>query len=102
MLLKVSDGDGGWIIIDNVDQVHLLAKWHTVRNHEELNRLGGEDALNFVPKDCFINGAVNVGLLRFERAGNERKALFLNIVYVCNNDGDTVDRYSVTRRTEKR
>jgi len=104
MLLKVSDGDGGWTLFDAVDKVHLLARVATVSNADELNSLkGDDDTIVLVTREALRKaGTVNVGTIVFERQGTTRKALFTNIAYVCNDRGDTLDRLSVDRRVEKK
>lgn len=95
MLLKVFDGADGWVLFDNVDNVHLTSKTYQVAHAAELSALGGDGALILVPKDCFKNGVVAVGLIEFESREVHRKALFTNIVYVCDDRGNTIDRLSV-------
>lgn len=104
MLLKVSDGDGGWVLIDNVEQPHLLSVRHTVRNPTELDKLGKEGTLNLISKECFAGPdvSVNVGIVEFVRKGESRKLLFTDIVYICTDNGDTIDKMSVFRKTERR
>jgi hypothetical protein len=98
MLLKVYDGDDGWVLFDNVDNVHLTSKTHLVSHAVELNAIGGSGALILVPKDCFKNGKqVPVGVIEFESKDVHRKALFTNIVYVCDDRGNTIDRLSVKK-----
>jgi len=97
MLLKVYDGEMGWVLFDNVDNVHLTSKFHLVSRATELGEIGGTDALILVPKDCFKNGAkISVGIIEFDSKDKRRiKALFTNIVYVCDDRGNTIDRLSV-------
>lgn len=102
MLLKVSDGVGGWVLIDNVDQAHLLPQTHTATNPTELVKLGGKDALILISKDCFGASPINVGVIEFTRSEIVRTLIFTNVVYVCNDKGDTLDRLSVERRNERR
>jgi hypothetical protein len=93
MLLKVFDGEDGWVLFDDVDEVHLTAKNHEVSQQNELNMLAGADALVLVPKGCFNGGKkVPIGVIEFERKGTKREVLFTNIVYVCDNRGNTIDR----------
>lgn len=102
MLLKVSDGVGGWVLIDNVDQAHLLPANHSVKNATELTTLGGLEALILISKDCFKGDPVAVGIIEFTRNTSVRRLIFTNIVYVCNDKGDTLDRLSVERKNERR
>lgn len=103
MLLKVSDGDGGWILFDKVDKVHTLGRDHIVNNIDELNALGGQGTLNLVSKECFQNNkeGVTVGIIEFEKENVVRTALFTNVVFVCNDAGDTLDRLSPRRKGGK-
>jgi hypothetical protein len=99
MLLKVSDGDGGWVLLDNVDHAHLTAKVHAVNHSNELEVIGGAGALNLISKEALAKGtSINVGVIEFVRNGTTRKALFTNIVYVCNDKGDTLDKLHVDRQ----
>lgn len=103
MLLKVSDGNGGWVLIDNVDQAHLLPKNYSVINQTELVTLEGIDALNLISKECFIvKDHVLVGVIEFIRNGATRRILFTNVVYVCNDRGDTLDRLTVELNRPKK
>ncbi len=96
MLLKVADGDNGWVLFDNVDNVHLTAQTHQVSRAAELSAIGGLDAHILVPKDCFTSGnKVAVGVIEFECNDRRRKALFTDIVYVCDDRGNTIDKLSV-------
>lgn len=102
MLLKVSDGDGGWVLFDKVEQAHLVSKGYAVKSIDELKALGDENVLNLISKECFLKGEkVVVGVIEFVRNGNSRKALFTNIVYVCNDNGDTLDRHNASYRSDK-
>jgi hypothetical protein len=102
MLLKVSDGDGGWVLLDNVDHAHLTAKSYTVKNPNELEAIGGPNALNLISKDALAKSTgITVGVIEFIRNGTSRKALFTNIVYVCNDKGDTLDKLHVDRQGGK-
>lgn len=96
MLLKVDDGNNGWVLFDSVDKVHLTAKTHEVSRATELREIGGEEASILIPKDSFRNGStVQVGVLEFERKETHRKVLFTNIAYVCDDRGNTIDKLSV-------
>ncbi len=96
MLLKVFDGENGWVLFDNVDSVHLIAKTHEINRAEELSELAGGDALILVPKGCFQNNeAVTVGIIEFESKEVLRRALFTNVVYVCDDRGNTIDRLNI-------
>lgn len=102
MLLKVSDGVGGWVLIDNVDQAHLLPINHTVKTPAELVPIVGEEALILISKDCFDSKPVSVGVIEFTRSNSVRKLAFTDTVYVCNDRGDTLDRLSAERKNERR
>jgi hypothetical protein len=96
MLLKVFDGEDGWVLFDNVDKVHLIAKTHEVSRATELSELTGGDALILVPKSCFKNNeTVTIGIIEFESKEVLRKALFTNVVFVCDDRGNTIDRLNV-------
>lgn len=96
MLLKVCDGNKGWVLFDNVDNVHLISEIHEVGQATELDTIGGTDALILIPKDCFVNGnRISVGVLEFVKNSLSRKVLFTNVVYVCDDRGNTVDSISV-------
>lgn len=98
MLLKVSDGDGGWVLLDNVEHAHLSAKVHPVKHPNELEAIGGPGALNLISRDALAKSTgINVGVIEFVRNGTSRKALFTDIVYVCNDKGDTLDKLNVNR-----
>lgn len=93
MLLKVSDGNGGWILIDNVDHVHLISKKYNVTNQSELNSIEGGDTLNFISKECFGKDPLTIGVVEYIKSSKANKALFTNIIYVCDNNGDTLDKF---------
>lgn len=96
MLLKVSDGNGGWILIDNVDHVHLLSKKYNIVTQSELKGIEGEDTLNFISKECFGKDPINVCMVEYTKNSKVNKALFTNIVYVCDNNGDTLDKFKTS------
>jgi len=96
MLLKVDDGDGGWVLFDNVDPVHLKAKTFEVATRTDLSKLGGETATILVPKDAFKNNtSIVVGIIEYEKSGERRKVLFTNVAFVCDDRGNTIDKQSV-------
>lgn len=96
MLLKVCDGNKGWVLFDNVDNVHLTSQNHEVSQATELAVIGGPDATILVPKDCFANGnQISVGVIEFTKNALTRKVLFTSVVYVCDDRGNTVDSISV-------
>lgn len=101
MLLKVSDGEGGWVLFDHVDKAHLVSKSHAVRTPAELSAFGDEDTLTLIAKDCFRGEIVNVGIIEFERKGITRKAFFTNVVFICNDSGDTLDRLNAERQKRR-
>jgi hypothetical protein len=93
MLLKVSDGIGGWLLFDNLDQVHLLAERTRVRNLDELRALEqGPETINLISAECFKRGmALDVGMIEFHRNGQARIALFTSVAFICNDSGDTIE-----------
>lgn len=96
MFLKISDGDGGWTLLDNVTQAHVLPKVISVSDQNELVGVEGENALILISRDCFKKKQeVQVGVIEFIRNEMVRRALFTNIVYVCDDKGNTLDRHSV-------
>jgi hypothetical protein len=104
MLLKVSDGLSGWILLDQIEQVHLLAERKRVRSREELRSLEqGTDTLNLISVDCFKGGApIEVGMIEFTRQGSTRIALFTSVAFICNDGGDTIERVNAGSSDQKR
>lgn len=102
MLLKVSDGVGGWHIVDRVDKTHLLSTSYSVKSPSELTQVAEEGTINLVARECFQGEIVLVGVIEFERLGVTKKMFFTNVVYVCNDQGDTLDRLNVDRNGKKR
>lgn len=103
MLLKVSDGNGGWVLLDEVEEAHMKNSRFVVSEPEQLMPHVKEDVRSFVAKECFTRGKeITVGVLEYVSRGNKRKALFTGTAYVCNDAGDTLDRFSVERRVEKK
>ncbi len=105
MLLKINDGNGGWILLDEIDRIHLLSSDHKVRNKEELLGLGSEvvgdnEPLVFIASDCFpvINGHdLDVGIIEFTRKGKTNTALYTNAAYVLDNSGTTIECFKARK-----
>lgn len=96
MLLKVADGNGGWVYFDGVEMVYLTARIHEVKQASELSNIGGPGASILVSKDCFKDGrSVAVGLLEYEKREERRRVLFTTVAYVCDDRGNTIDKLSV-------
>lgn len=96
MLLKVSDGDGGWHLFDGVEHAYLVGKERIITNMSELMKVAGEDTVNLIARGAFLkHQSLQVGTLEFVRNGNARKAVFTDIAYICNDRGDTLDKLRV-------
>lgn len=96
MLLKVSDGSGGWVLLDQVSQVHILPVRSRVRNRDDLHTLmesEGEPPLCLISAESLKAGTpIEVGRIGFERFGQSRVVLFTSVAFVCNDNGDTIER----------
>ena len=98
MQLKVSDGAGGWHILDQVRHVHLLPrhKW-TVRSLEDLRaiKIDEQEPINLVAKEALKGAPIDIGLINFERNGQQTSLIFTDIAYVMNDDGKTTDKLAL-------
>lgn len=95
MLLKVSDGNGGWILFDNCGPVHIRKPGKQVTSAEGLRGLEQEGGFlyNLVPRTAFTERQqVAVGIVDFDRGGQACTALFTGVAWVCNDTGDTLER----------
>lgn len=97
MILKVSDGAGGWHFFDNVERLYLKATKRGIKSKEEINGFASGDVINLVSKSCFLNGAVTVGLIELHCGGNKRSLLFTEVAYLCNDKGDTIECFNSRR-----
>lgn len=104
MLLKINDGNGGWILLDEIDRIHLLSSDHKVQTKDELLSLGskidGNDPLVFIAKECFpvVNGHdLDVGIIEFLRKGKTNTALYTNEAYVMDNNGTTIECFKARK-----
>ncbi len=105
MLLKINDGNGGWILLDEIDRIHLLSSDHKVRTKDELLSLGAEvdgdnEPLVFIANDCFpvVNGHdLDVGIIEFVRKGKTNTALYTNAAYVLDNSGTTIECFKARK-----
>lgn len=103
MFLKINDGNGGWILFDNVDRINFGQKNISIMKREELDNLSksDENLINLISKDCFPrNVPLDISTLEFYRSGIKILALFSSYAYVLNEAGDTVEtiRSSVKRK----
>lgn len=99
MLLKISDGTGGWVYFDGVDRIHLITTRKLIRSKEELAQPeSNNQVVNLIRKESFVNGTpVEVGVVEFFRGDVKMTALFTSVAFICNNGGDTIERINVKR-----
>src|SRR5436190_24065704 len=101
MLIKISDGRGGWVLLDNADQVHFTAERLTVTDRDQLNATipKGDSVINLVPAETLREGRqVNIAAIEFYRWGQKMTALFTSVAFICNDKGDTLERVTAERR----
>lgn len=97
MLLKVKDGEGGWHIIDDVDSTHLRGYRANITTGAELRKFQEENdaPVNLVVKGLPNGKAIEVGILEITKKGGDViKTVFTGTIFVCNDQGRTVDRLS--------
>ncbi len=104
MILKVGDGDGGWILFGPVDKIHILPEPVLIQKREDLDSLEspeGHERIVLVSNKRLnsVNGKdLSVGLLSFEREDDKMFLLFSEIAYICNDNGDTIEAVSANRK----
>lgn len=109
MILKVSDGNGGWVWIDRVGEAKIdRDTLRTVKSIEELDRLldgNGSEAI-LIAKSCFDGEKeVTVATLEYIKdrdADRARRAFISSDVYLCNDQGDTLEKQSVKQLATQR
>lgn len=105
MLLKVSDGEGGWIFVDRVENVHVNPKSKSVRSVEEAQKAfnGHTPDINLIAKSCFASGLpIDVGIVTYEIDGQQYAAVYTAAIYICNDKGDTIDKMLVGPMSKRR
>lgn len=104
MMLKVSDGADGWTLFDGVSQVNVQAVRHAVKSQEDLGLITVEGAQVkvLVARACFPRDVpLDVGVLEFYNGIEQITALYAAEVYVLNDSGNTIERFSAPKRGRK-
>ena len=100
MLLKISDGNGGWHLFDNIDRAYMIATRKTVKSIEELNRLllVDDNLISLVAKEAFSHAPIDVGVIEYVKEnGAKGNVMFTKVAYFCNADGHTIEKMQVGR-----
>ena len=103
MFLKVSNGNGEWILFDNVDRIDFGITKKSILNREELEIYDKEGHINLISKSCFPRETpLDIGFIEFHRNGVLLTALFTSVAYVLNNSGDTIEKISALNLKERK
>lgn len=103
MILKISDGNGGYHWFDEVFKPHVSLQKNEISKHEDLlelqKKLDDErrgKVCNLVAmEDVIYNLPLKVAIVEFERENNKYRVIFTDKCYICNNAGDTVESIRV-------
>jgi hypothetical protein len=101
MLLKISDGSGGWTLLDNVDRVHISSLHKEIRTADDLSNIktpGENERVVLISKDCFPlkNGrGIDTGILEVVRGGKLLSVIYTDVTYVCDDRGNTMEKVVV-------
>ena len=91
MILKVSNGNGGWHFFDRVERIHTTASPLRLKTADEISA-AIKDAINLVPKESLRAGPVEVWYVDVHRDGSVLRVMFIGGAYLCNDGGNTIER----------
>jgi hypothetical protein len=100
MILKISDGDKGWVWFDDVVSPHFLSSMTKVMDEDEARAItyDSQQVTNLISKKCFIQqDDVDVGLIKFRSNNREYIIAFTGIIYICDNNGDTIEKIDLNK-----
>lgn len=103
MLIKVKDIDGKWVLFDNAEEVHYDTTLEELTSKRDLGFLIGSDEqvslkviLPNVDLDVIDDDhPLKVGIIKFVRQSKHYMVVFNTLVYICNDNGRTIERVSV-------
>jgi len=100
MILKISDGDKGWIWFDAVTSPHFMSSMTKALNQTEARDIvyDGVPVTNLIAKECFVQeDHVDVGLMRFRSNNRDYVIAFTQTIYICDNNGDTIEKIDLSK-----
>jgi len=100
MILKISDGDNGWIWFDAVTSPHFLSAMTKSMDAIEVRDLtyDGQIVTTLISKECFIQqDNINVGIIKFRSNNREYVVAFTGATYICDNNGDTIEKIDLNK-----
>lgn len=100
MILKISDGDKGWIWFDAVTSPHFLSSMTKSFNEEQARTItyDGQTITNLVAKECFVQqDNVDIGLMKFRSNNRDYVIGFTGTIYICDNNGDTIEKIDLSK-----
>ena len=100
MILKISDGDGGWVWFDAVTAPHFLSSMTKAFEQEEARNIiyDGQPVTNLVLKECFVKqDHVDIGLMKFRSNNRDYVVAFTETIYICDNNGDTIEKIDLSK-----
>ncbi len=100
MILKISDGDHGWIWFDAVSSPHFMLSMTKAMTLDEARDItyDGQPVKNLVAKECFVQqDLVDVGMIKFRSDHRDYVVAFTQTIYICDNNGDTIEKIDLSK-----
>ena len=100
MILKISDGDKGWIWFDAVTSPHFLSSMTQEYDQDAARDItyDGQQVTNLVSKECFVQqDHVDIGLMKFRSNNRDYMVAFTQTIYICDNNGDTIEKIDLNK-----
>lgn len=103
MLIKVKDVDGKWYLFDNAEEIHYDTTLDIIKNQRDLGFLVDPDEqvslkviLPNVDMDAISEeNPLKVGIIKFIRQSKHYMLVFNTLIYICNDNGKTVEKVSI-------
>lgn len=106
MLIRVSNGTGGWRVFDKVEEYEYDPKRYTLKKPEDASQFFSAfpNVRSLVPNSYFENNQpVDVSVIQMQRVGGiVLHVVFIGVIYICNDHGDTLDKIDPTRGNQER
>lgn len=106
MLLKISNGNGGFRVFDKVEEYDYNPRTRTLKKPEDINTIfpASQNIRSLVPLSAFQDSqSVEVGIIEFVKSsGFSLHVIFIGSAYICNDQGDTLDKITVGRHERNR
>ena len=100
MILKIGDGAKGWVWFDEVTSPHFLSSETRTVDRDEARDItyDNQPVKNLISKECFDReDTIVIGLIKFRSNNREYVVVFTGVTYICDNNGDTIEKIDLNK-----